>query len=71
MQISRWLVIALSVASAMAAVVLIALPKEWIQYVVIGGAMLFVVFFMAFNVLKLLSRDRRKKGNVPDSDIGR
>ena len=68
MQISRWLVIVLSVAGMAAMAVLLALPKEWVGYVIIGGMVLFIGFFMAFNVLLILVKERHRRKKDNDSD---
>jgi len=68
MQISRWLVIVLSVAGMAAMAVLLALPKEWVGYVIIGGMVLFIGFFMALNVLLILVKERHRRKKDNDSD---
>jgi amino acid transporter len=63
MKFSSRVVVALSAAFALAALVLLFLPKDWILYVVVGGTMLFIGFFMAFNIFLLFIRERRKHRN--------
>ena len=58
----------MSVAGMAAMAVLLALPKEWVYYVIIGGMVLFIGFFMALNVLLILVKERHRRKKDNDSD---
>ena len=60
--------IALAIVCATIAVVLMILPREWLHYIMFGGAMVFLGLFMVLNILLLFAKDRkrRKRGKTSD-----
>ena len=66
MRIFHWLVLALSIICATMAVVL---PRECLQYIMVGGTMVLLVFFMVLNIFLLFMKDKkRKSGSTSDGD---
>ncbi len=57
--------IALAIVCATIAVIL---PREWLHYIMFGGAMVFLGLFMVLNILLLFAKDRkrRKRGKTSD-----
>ena len=71
MRLSLFTIVGLLMACVGTAITILVLPREWIDYITIGGMLFFLSIFMVFNIIRLVNKDKKKKGKDFRIDVAK